>query len=301
MSRDHSDRRPTLPSASSDGVPPDVLQRLASGGPSVGRRPLGAAALRALATIFVFATPIQPGVAQSPTLRGCTLTEEEFRELIGDDEATFRSSMVFVMDDGTLVSDTSGDPRLDAAFGQLLADLATRVQVRPGFGFFDDRGSPNAFATTYTLMPNTQGTVVIGTTLMNDYLRNPEFRQHGDLLLMAVCAHEFGHIKQYFHQPNLGLYDRLVSMHPTVKFLELHADFLSGYYMGTRGSQFSDEQLVVIGRGYEAMGDIYYNDPNHHGTNAERIAAIENGYLMGSLTGGGIDDAIEAGLYYLRA
>ncbi len=279
-----------------------------------GRRPLGRAALRALATLMVIGVPCRHALATGEGQQnrplgqtipgqtvpgragggGCSLSTDEAEDVLGSGETR---NLWAITDDVPQIMPSSGDQRLDTAFGHMLADLAGKFDERPGFGFFDDTGAPNAYATNQTYMPNTRGTVLMGQTFMNSFLRQSQF---GDILVMAVCAHEFGHIKQYFHENGRG-YDRLMGMHSTVKYVELHADFLAGFYVGMRANGYSEEQLVTLGRGWEASGDTAFHDPGHHGTHAERIAAIETGYRMAINARPGITDAFAAGLHYLRA
>ena len=53
-------------------------------------------------------------------------------------------------------------------------------------------------------------------------------REHPDVAVSAVCAHEFGHITAIKY----GLMKRLKDGQPSVKRSELHADFLAGYFAG---------------------------------------------------------------------
>lgn len=227
-----------------------------------------------------------------PQVPGCVLQGDDathFAEENGHSWITYsRFAEIF---------ESSGNPELDRAFGVMLVHLSHLFQVNPRFYFYDDGRELNAYATdevyddTY---PN--GTVFMGMNFMNHMLRESPY---GDILLMAVCAHEFGHIVQYFTS---GLAPRLRAMHSTVKYMELHADFLAGFYVARRSSGYETEQLRHLGEGWEASGDTAFNDPNHHGTQAERIAAIEAGFTLAegsaSVT---INDAIQSGLAYLRA
>ena len=50
--------------------------------------------------------------------------------------------------------ESSGNTRFDRALGMMLANLAGRFQVRPGFGFYDDSSSPNALALKESKFPD---------------------------------------------------------------------------------------------------------------------------------------------------
>jgi hypothetical protein len=175
--------------------------------------------------------------------------------------------------DSYAASLTSGDTRLDASLGVLLADIAGRFHVRPGFAFYDDGGAPNAKALTTTAFVGTSGTVLCGRTLLATSLADSS---RGDLFITSVLAHEFGHILQ-----NVTSYSgRLRKGQSTVKAVELHADFLAGFYICVRGQSYPPQQMTSLGQAWEALGDSDYTNPQHHGTAAQRIAAMEAGYRI---------------------
>jgi hypothetical protein len=191
--------------------------------------------------------------------------------------------------------ESSGNTRFDRALGMMLANLAGRFQVRPGFGFYDDSGSPNALALKESKFPDSHGTVLFGLKMIEAGLRG---KAHGDMFVMGICAHEFGHIVQFFS----SYYTRLVGGHSTQKLVELHADFLSGYYIGLRNVDYSIRELVDLGRSWEALGDSDYTNINHHGTAEERLRAIEAGFKFArERPEFGIKEACEIGARYLRA
>ena len=144
----------------------------------------------------------------------------------------------------------------------------------PGFGFYDDSAGPNAIATTERHVRGTWGTVAFGRILFRELLSR--FDDQG-MAVMTTVAHEFGHIAQY----RSGVMPRLDRAHHTVKYCELHADALAGYYLGVRKRENPDISLWASGRSLYEIGDFEFNDPNHHGTPAERVAAAEAGFEMG--------------------
>lgn len=176
------------------------------------------------------------------------------------------------VEDGSLL-EGSGDARLDRALGTMLADLAGRFEVRPGFGFYDDL-HPNALALPDTRLPHSQGTVLFGRRLFERGMRGT----HGDVFVMGICAHEFAHIVQFS-----GDYEaRLTQGQSTHRLIELHADFLSGYYMGLRARdlRYSARELVALGQSWETLGDSHYTETLHHGTAEERLKACEAGFTF---------------------
>jgi len=187
----------------------------------------------------------------------------------------------------------SGDPGFDRALGVLLADLAGKFKVRPGFGYYDDRGSPNALAMPDSRLPDSEGTVLFGRELLSKYLR----AANGDMFIMGICAHEFAHVVQFFS----GYRESLSRGQQTAKQQELHADFLSGYYIGLRGMSYTARELIALGRSWEALGDSSYTDPQHHGTAEERLRAVEQGYRFArERSDFGIMAACEVGARYLN-
>ena len=189
--------------------------------------------------------------------------------------------------------ETYGDDRFYQAMGTMLADLAGRFQVRPGFGFYDD-GKPNAKALPNNQFQHSHGTVLFGREMLNIGMRG----NYGDMFVMGICAHEFAHIVQYF----TGYHDRLNRGQPTQKRVELHADFLSGYYIGLRDTHYLAGELVALGQTWATLGDSDYTNEGHHGTPEERLRAIEEGFKFArNRPGFHIKDACEVGARYLEA
>jgi len=116
------------------------------------------------------------------------------------------------------------------------------------------------------------------------------------LALITMCAHEFGHVHQFWssYRPALEALDR------TAKPMELHADFLAGFYLADRKREHPDFDLQTVGAVFEQLGDTDFASPRHHGTSAERLAAITAGYDFGKGPGRRIDAAAEAGVHYVE-
>ena len=186
---------------------------------------------------------------------------------------------------------SSGDLRFDHLLGIMLVDLSKHFAVRPSFNLFDDGNSPNAFAQQGN-NPNDHGIVLLGENMLNHAMR-----QENDLFIMGICAHEFGHIVQY----RSGYYEQLARGNRTKKLTELHADFLSGYYIGIRNSNYSSRELYSLGQTWETLGDSAYTSHEHHGTPDERLAAIEAGFRFAhERPEFNINGANEVGARYLR-
>jgi hypothetical protein len=200
----------------------------------------------------------------------------------------------FTSEPGDLViTPSSGDTGTDHFLGLALMRISRKFEVAPGFGFFDDGDKPNAFATDRTLAGNGPGTVLMGKNLYRLIMTQT---QDSGLALITMCAHEFGHIHQYSssYKADLEGLDR------TVKPLELHADFLAGFYLADRKAEHPEFSLRTVGAVFEVLGDTNFSSPQHHGTSAERLAAITAGFDFGKTAGRRIDAAAQAGVKYVE-
>jgi hypothetical protein len=175
---------------------------------------------------------------------------------------------------GIQVLNSSGNPDLDRSIDLELTHLAESFNVLPGFGFYDDKNGFNAFATKETVEPNTRGTVVFGKRLLSN-----ELAQHswGGLAIAGIMAHEFAHI----YQMQTEFYQLLLQSQPTHKLLELHADYLAGYYLGLKRLRSGDIDIKAFLDSLYLKGDTHFYSPGHHGTPSERKDAMLEGYKMG--------------------
>jgi len=107
--------------------------------------------------------------------------------------------------------------------------------------------------------------------------------------------HEFGHIAQYKY----GIYSRLVGSNGRVKRLELHADFLSGYFAGIKRLLNPSYPAATFALTQFGFGD-YSDDINHHGTPDERGAAVVAGYKAGYGERLKFGFALESGIRYVN-
>ena len=182
---------------------------------------------------------------------------------------------------------SSGNRSLDRAMIAEVRKINGVFSIRPGYRFFDDRGSANALALSRTVIRNTRGTVLFGLTLVASELRE----EYGGAAVAGIAAHEGAHIFQYFS----GVADELGSRR-SARAMELHADFLAGYYFGEDGR--TDRSIDSFGRSLFEKGDYDYNDPGHHGTPEERIEAMHLGYRQ-SRRGTGLRQAVRTGIEHV--
>lgn len=166
----------------------------------------------------------------------------------------------------------TGNPTKDKFLGRALARLAQTFGERPTFAFYDDGEHPNANASPGDDgVPDTWGKVRFGRRLFGDLTNN--FGDDG-IAILGVLAHEFAHVAQYRRRVMSALAGK------TVKRSELHADLVSGYYLGLRKLANSKLKLRAAGMALYSIGDYAYNDPQHHGTPEERVAASEYGFSL---------------------
>jgi hypothetical protein len=219
---------------------------------------------------------------------GCGLTTGE-TDAIGADKETRR----YITGDEPMIPN-SGDKDFDYALAQTLARLSECLSVSPGFAYYDDYDGANAFASPKKRVASTDGTVFFGQRFLKKLLAGPEAP---DAAVAGVCAHEFGHILQY----KLGLDKDLRQGQPTVKRVELNADFFAGYFAGVRRRELPHFDAAVIAMTQYNSGDDMRNNPDHHGTPDERGQAIEKGYQVGYDDEKPLLDAIKIGVEYVMA
>lgn len=207
------------------------------------------------------------------------------------------------------ISNSSGNRVFDRALVESLAFMSQTFEVLPTFGFINGSGFANAFATPKPFeaapgdapLPRREhGSVMLGDGMLP--LLAAKGIDNPVAAALAICAHEFGHIVQY----NVAYKGkRLVALLqgdlPTVKRVELHADFLSGYYVGTAKRRNPETPAATIAAATYAIGDFNVNDRGHHGTPKERGAAIYAGYREGFEVQASRNAAIVSGLKFVGA
>jgi hypothetical protein len=185
-----------------------------------------------------------------------------------------------------------GDRKFDYALAQTLSQISDTLRVLPGFAYYDDFDSPNAYATRVVRMARADGTVLFGQRYLKKMLAWPE---HRDVAVTAVCAHEFGHILQC----KLKLEPIILAGQATVKRLELHADYLAGYYAGALKLRKPGYPAAVFAAQKYSAGNWDVNDRQHHGTPEERAAAIVRGFEVAYRERRHLSDAVQIGVNYV--
>ena len=199
-----------------------------------------------------------------------------------------------INDYGLKLFKTSGNRDLDRSLNLELGHLADSFDILPGFGFFDDSKGGNAFATTETWVANTRGTVVFGKKLLSRELSRHSW---GGLAVAGIMAHEFAHIYQYqsrYHQ-------QLTQGQTTNKLLELHADYLAGYYLGLKRLRTNGTfDIKSFADSLYMMGDSNFNSRTHHGTPIERMKVMIEGYKKGLANNSTIHQVAESGMNFVK-
>jgi hypothetical protein len=246
-------------------------------------------ALGGLLSIGWLAAPCACGApaAAAPHGFGCMLADEEADAVLAQGATAFGPGSA-----PTIVS--SGNRELDYALAQTLSRLTDTWNVLPGFAWFDDAAAPNAFATSRRLLSRGDGTVLFGRRLLQRCLKA---REHPDVVVSAVCAHEFGHIAQYKY----GLSKRLGANQTTVKRNELHADFLAGYFAGVRKMDKPGFPAAVYATTQYSFGDHRVDSARHHGRPEQRAAAIVKGFETAFRDRHSPAEALQIGLKYVAA
>jgi hypothetical protein len=223
--------------------------------------------------------------AQTATIRrtvGCMLDDDEAEHFL----ATSTAQQLYITGNEPTVA-SSGDREFDYALAQALSRIADVLQVLPEFAYYDDFDQPNALATSRRRMARTDGAVLFGQRLLKRMLAWPE---QPDVAVTAVCAHEFGHILQY---------KRGIAAILKAKRIELHADYLAGFYAGIRKLQKPDYPAAVFATSIYSGGDYNINSPAHHGTPDERAAAIVRGFEAAHRERRSLAEAIQGGINYV--
>ncbi|MBI1254612.1 MAG: hypothetical protein GC196_09755 [Hyphomonas sp.] len=168
---------------------------------------------------------------------------------------------------------TTGDPDFDRQFGRAIIRLAGFFGEQPAFGIVSDADDhDNAWAMPQTPPGAEFGTVGFGSTML---AKLRDFDPSG-MAIMAIVAHEFGHIAQY----RRSAIAELNQGQPNVRRSELHADYLTGCYLGWMKRNEPRISVRLAGKFMEGIGDNDVNSQHHHGTHDERIASVEAGFAL---------------------
>jgi hypothetical protein len=219
----------------------------------------------ALGIPCLYSTPLLAAPAGGSRFQGCFLTS-------GSDD---------FLDKLKLLS-SSGDKEVDQVCSAAEQELRREFRVAPDTWYFDDVEGRNAFATWFvrrrpgvlSRLNSKDGTVCLGTRLVRQVTRRDELNRRWKTRLTAIIAHEWAHIVQFSRgYRNAG------------KSVELHADFLAGWFLGrTSGARtgFKDQERGEAMIRFFGLGDYEIYHPEHHGTPKERAFVIADGFDLAS-------------------
>ena len=161
---------------------------------------------------------------------------------------------------------TTGVVELDKLLNLEKACIETVFKIKVELKILDDSDAPNAYATEESSNPFFfGGTVYMGQELLTKELWK---RKNGMDAVRGIMAHEFAHILQ--SSLNCKLEGAI---------LELHADFMAGYYLGIKDIVTQKESLKTFAESLFEKGDGELWDASHHGTPKQRVMAMTGGYL----------------------
>ncbi len=222
--------------------------------------------------------------AQDGQGEGCTLRSEQV------DDYFSRTGQASAFQSGSEpIEPRSGNAQLDRALAQSLAMLSRTFNVLPGFAYYRDDDGANAKATSAVLLERTDGTVLFGLNLLRQLLSRPE---HPDASIVAVCAHEFGHIVAFRN----NLQQSLTQGQGPFRG-EQFADWLAGYFAGRRKRERPSFPAVVFATTQQSFGGPVRGS---HGTGPERGRAVEAGFAAAYYQRLDADAAIDAAYAYAR-
>jgi hypothetical protein len=230
----------------------------------------------ALGIPYLYSTPLLAAAAAGSRFQGCLLNSGSNNFL---DKVKLLSS--------------SGDKEVDQVCSAAERELRREFRVAPDTWFFDDGDEPNAFATWFLSRSRTvlsqwdskaDGTVCLGTHLVRQNTRRNELNRLWKTRLTMLMAHEWAHIVQFSR-----------GYRAAGKSVELHADFLAGWFLGrtTAAREFSTEAQRQEAYRIWRYADNDIHNPDHHGTMGERTSAIESGFDLAAKVGN-VDAAFRA-------
>jgi predicted metalloprotease len=86
----------------------------------------------------------------------------------------------------------------------------------------------------------------------------------------------------------------------TARCLELHADFMAGFYFGVRAAS-KDLDVKPFAKSLFSKGDWAFNEPNHHGTPQEREDAMYAGFDLGKTSDATLVQAAAQGVRHVKS
>jgi hypothetical protein len=159
---------------------------------------------------------------------------------------------------------TTGNVELDKFIKTEQAILRRTFKVKPLLRLMRLKGQPDVYAARSRNKTGRPGYVVFGLELLREQLW--DYRQK-EAAVAAMMAHAHAHILQFRMECELRGEAR-----------ELHADFMTGYYLGRRKYLTDAKQARRFAKDFFEFGHAEFRDVARHGANADRIDALIAGF-----------------------
>jgi hypothetical protein len=239
---------------------------------------------------------------------GSFFGERDLNKLIFEVHSAYRSYAPSILPSGGLrrnfnymdlrngqLSDSCGDSAIDEKVRLVHTSINNTLHLDTNYKFYDDVIS-NIFVVAHADKNYLDGTLFIEINFIKKILasdlNNSSLAK--DSLLYFLIAHELSHLKQLKIELTFSGYKS--------KQIELHADFLAGWWVArflrttnNNSPEYQDAFFKVISLAFR-MGDT---DPieGHHGTPKERLDAVSAGFGLQNETDP--DKVYEKGIYYV--
>lgn len=214
------------------------------------------------------------GLAAAATLGSCPICRAQSRAGGGDKILCATAGGAPQAEE---LLNSSGDSNLDRILAAEMIEQSRFFGLRPAFMLYSGPNQ-NAVATTRKQLPDTQGTILYNLPFLQSQLKGSQW---GGAVVAGIIAHEFSHIFQFYSEYG----SRLEALHGTVKFQELHADYISAFYMAKKYVA-SKVKLNDYFDEFYKLGDYQFNDKDHHGTREERYFAVKSGHNLSLISPG---------------
>ena len=152
---------------------------------------------------------------------------------------------------------------------------------------FDDSSQPGFAAVNGNILNEPlphEGVLLIGSTMAQRILARLPSLPNG-APVSAALAHEVAHLYQFRRGPSAERTWWQIMMdadgNQSRARAELHADFLSGWCLGKSTQFINVVEMDLAAKLIYELGDLDFNDPNHHGTPSQRYACILRGFFLG--------------------
>lgn len=223
--------------------------------------------------LFFLGGQTVPGFGYNQFDSPCGITKQDFEALTKNSQL---SSAIPLEDKYKFgLVESLGNRTFENIFSDALVDVANAFKVYPDFRYYKDFGSPNALATPFRLRRNqhkSDGTILLGI----EFFRNAMKHKGGDVGVLAVCAHEFGHIVGF----KRNLREHLADAGIREFAFELHADFLTGYFLKKYMQRYPALDIDGVVPVWKKFGSKNFKRPGTHGTVKMRRRAISAGFFL---------------------